>query len=444
MKYALSDKLIAYLTLFSGLTVSAVAVWYSVAGLVAIFAAAAVPIIIMGVALEVSKLVATVWLKLNWQRAPVFIRAYLLTAIVILMLITSMGIFGFLSKAHSDNSLVSGEVQSRIAIYDEQIQTEKENIEAARRALKQMDEGVDQILGRSTAETGASRAMALRRTQQKERASLQAEISQSQKSIQELTAARAPIAAEVRKVEAEVGPIKYIASFIYGEDPEANTLEKAVTWVIVIIVVVFDPLAVILLLASQYSFAWFRKEQQVEELFDNGQPVAQDIDNDTYTAPAVSVDTSAVLQEVHEPLHNAAEDKLSVTESVTLEPPTVHDSIQDVDLPPTSSDDQVEQEDSEILHNATLSEAAAMTAWKQAHPESSLKLQRRMFERGIIKKLPWEDYLAPQLDLVENNFKIVWMENQDGQQVKKVKETYEQNAEQNERTLWQRIQDAKK
>jgi hypothetical protein len=289
MKFTTSDKLIAYLTLLSGLTISAVAVWYSVAGLVAIFAAAVIPIIIMGVALEVSKLVATVWLKLNWQRAPIFIRTYLLTAIIILMIITSMGIFGFLSKAHSDNSLVSGDVQSRIAVYDEKITTEKENIEANRKALLQMDAQVDQLLGRSADERGAERAVQVRRNQARERTRLQNEISQSQKSIAELNEARAPIAAEVRKVEAEVGPIKYIANFIYGDNPEANVLEKAVTWVIIIIVVVFDPLAVILLLASQYSFQWFRKaqeqeeetkEQDVENFFTRGKLVARGLDSD--------------------------------------------------------------------------------------------------------------------------------------------------------------------
>ena len=116
MRIHTSDKFIAWSTLLSGLTVSAVAIWYSVAGLMAIFSAAVIPIIVMGVALEISKLTGTVWLKQNWNRAPYFIRAYLLAAIAILMLITSMGIFGFLSKAHSDQSLVSGDVLSRIAI----------------------------------------------------------------------------------------------------------------------------------------------------------------------------------------------------------------------------------------------------------------------------------------------------------------------------------------
>ena len=261
-----TEKFIAYFALISGLTLSAVAEYYSILGLIAIFSAAVIPIVIMGVALGAGKISATLWLKQNWETSPKHIKGYLFTAIVVLMLITSMGIFGFLSKAHNDQTLVSGDVQSKIAIYDEKIKTEKENIDANRKALKQMDEGVDQVLGRSTSETGANRAMDLRRSQQKERSRLQAEILQSQKRITEFNEARAPIAAEVRKVEAEVGPIKYIAKFIYGDNgADENFLERAVTWIIIILIVVFDPLAVSLLLASQYSFAEFRRREQEEE-----------------------------------------------------------------------------------------------------------------------------------------------------------------------------------
>jgi len=263
MKPSFNEKLIAYLTLFSGLAISAVAEYYSIMGLMAIYPTAVIPIVIMGIVLGLGKISGTVWLKQNWENAPFFLRAYILPAVIALMMITSLGVFGFLSKAHSDQSLVSGDVQSKIAVYDEKIKTEKENIEANRRALKQMDEGVDQVLGRSADEKGADKAVALRRAQQKERTRLQNEISQSQKSIAELTDARAPIAAEVRKVEAEVGPIKYIAHLLYGENTDTNILEKAVIWVTVLIVIVLDPLAVVLLLASQYSFQYFR-ERDVE------------------------------------------------------------------------------------------------------------------------------------------------------------------------------------
>ena len=255
----------AYLTLISGLLISAVAIFYSVAGLTAIFSAAVWPIIIMGVSLEIGKLVATVWVKQHWTIAPRLLKGYLLIAITILMVITSLGIFGYLSKAHSDQSLVSGDVQSKIAVYDDKIKTARDNIDANRKALKQMDEAVDQVMGRSSDEKGADKAVQIRRSQQKERARLQAEIAAEQKIISQISEERAPIAAEVRKVEAEVGPIKYIAALIYGDNPDANILEKAVTWVIILIVIVFDPLAIMLLLASQYSFALLRpkKEEQL-------------------------------------------------------------------------------------------------------------------------------------------------------------------------------------
>jgi hypothetical protein len=240
------------------ITISAIAAWYSVAGLTAIFSAAVVPVIIMGGALEAGKLVATVWLHNNWRRAGWAFKTYLIPAIVFLMLLTSMGIFGFLSKAHSDQSLVTGDATSRVAIYDEKIATERENIAQAKKALEQMNAQVDQMLGRTDTERGTERAVVIRKQQAKERAALQTEIAKSQKNIQQLQAERAPFAAEARKVEAEVGPIKYIAALIYGDNPDQNVLERAVRWVIILIVVVFDPLALTLILAANKQFEWAR------------------------------------------------------------------------------------------------------------------------------------------------------------------------------------------
>jgi hypothetical protein len=265
MKITFNDKLLAYLTLLSGLSISAVAVWYSVAGLVSIFAAAAVPIIIMGVALEVSKLVATVWLKMNWKIAPVMMRTYLVIAIIILMFITSMGIFGFLSKAHLDQAVPTGDVAAKVQMIDDKIKTEQDNVAAAKAALTQMDNQVNERLSRSNDDRGAERAVQIRRNQAKERKTLQNDIAASQKTIAKLREERAPIASELRKVEAEVGPIKYIAALIYGDNPDTNILERAVRWVIIIIVAVFDPLAVVLLLASQYSFQYFRRVREEDD-----------------------------------------------------------------------------------------------------------------------------------------------------------------------------------
>ena len=489
MRIHTSDKFIAWSALLSGLTVSAVAIYYSVAGLVAIFSAAVIPIIVMGVALEISKLAGTVWLKQNWSRAPYFIRAYLLAAIAILMLITSMGIFGFLSKAHSDQSLVSGDVQSRIAVYDEKIKTAKDNIDANRKALKQMDEAVDQVMGRSSDEKGADKAVQIRRSQQKERVRLQSEIQAEQKTITALSEERAPIAAEVRKVEAEVGPIKYIAAFIYGDNPDANVLEKAVTWVIIIIVVVFDPLAVILLLASQYSFQWFRKQEEETPEIVATETIPEDTEEESIpprfepAATAYWPFPSAYKLQTHTEEVPSETQPTALGGDITAPEEKLAEAVEDLPLEQWNkmieeAEKAVEQEreleDAEILKSALETEAEAMTAWKHDNPDSSLKFQRRLLENGVIDHLPWKDYLKPQADFVdeaaveakkwadenpdtEESAKakewaeergvsdVSWMEHDEqGNQIKRIKENYQQNAEQNESTIWQRIQDAKK
>jgi len=246
------------LTLATALIISVSAAYYSILGLTAIFAAAFWPIVILGSSLEVGKIVSTLWLHKYWDRAEVQYKVYLCSAVAILMLLTSMGVFGFLSKAHSDQSMVSGDVIAKISIYDEKIKQARDNITVARSALTQMDAAVDQTMSRSTSEQGADKAAQLRRSQATERNRLLKEIDAEQKKIQSLNDQRAPIAAEVRKVEAEVGPIKYIAALIYGDNPEANLLDKAVRWVIILIVIVFDPLALTLLLAATKSLEWER------------------------------------------------------------------------------------------------------------------------------------------------------------------------------------------
>ena len=250
------------LILAVALFISAVAAFYSIAGLSAIFAAAVTPIIIMGLALEIGKIAATVWLHKYWNRVAVQFKLYLVPAILVLMLITSMGIFGFLSKAHMDQTVPAGDVAAQVQILDEKIATERSNIDANKKALTQMDAQVDQLLGRTTDDKGASKAVQVRKSQAKERKSLQDDIAKSQKNIVAIQAERAPIAVQVRKVEAEVGPIKYIAALIYGDNPDANLLERAVRWVIILLVFVFDPLAIVLILAADQTFIWIKEDKQ--------------------------------------------------------------------------------------------------------------------------------------------------------------------------------------
>lgn len=252
---------LTYLMLAVALCLSAVAAFYSIVGLAAIFAAAVMPIVLMGSILEVAKLVVTVWLHEYWNQVKRSMKIYLVPAVGVLMLITSMGIFGFLSKAHLDQAVPTGEVAAKVAVIDEKIKTQRDNIDTARRALAQMDAQVDQVLGRTTDDKGAERAVQIRRQQAAERTRLQRDIATAQTAIAKLNEERAPIASELRKVEAEVGPIKYIAALIYGDNPEVNTLEKAVRWVIIILVLVFDPLAVMMLLAATESMRWERERR---------------------------------------------------------------------------------------------------------------------------------------------------------------------------------------
>lgn len=274
------------LTLLVALSLSTVAAYYSIIGLTAIFAGAVIPIIVMGSILEVGKITTTVWLRKYWNRCSWVLKMYLVPAVILLAVLTSMGIFGFLSKAHMDQGLISGDSQAKLALYDEKIKTQRDNIALARKALEQMDAQVDQRLSRSDSENAAERAVAIRRQQAGERAKLQKEIGEAQQVIQRLNEERAPIAAENRKIEAEVGPIKYIAALIYGDGADQNTLEAAVRWVIILLVIVFDPLAIALVLAANASKEW-----------DNEESVDKP---DAWVADVGEKPTSEELNEIHE------------------------------------------------------------------------------------------------------------------------------------------------
>ena len=240
------------LLFLSAFAVSACAAWFSVAGLISIFSSAPLATGIMGGSLELAKLVAASWLYRNWGTAPRALKYYFSASVVILSIITSLGIFGYLSKAHLDQAAVTGQSTGQLVIIDEKIKTQKENIDANRKALKQMDEAVDQVRGRSTDEKGADKAVAIRRGQQKERGRLLAEIETYQATVGKLNEERAPIASDVRRIEAEVGPIKYVAELIYGDSTE-DLIGRAVRLIIMSLIFVFDPLAILLVIAGNMS-----------------------------------------------------------------------------------------------------------------------------------------------------------------------------------------------
>lgn len=263
----------AILTLVVAIAISAVAAFYSIAGLVAIFSAAAIPIIIMGVVLEIGKLVTASWLYHNWKTVPFLLKTYLTSAVVVLMVITSMGIFGFLSKAHLDQTISVGDNTVIIERLEQKIAREQRNITDAEKVIAQLDQAV-QVLMDYDRIRGDDGAIAVRQSQREERTQLELIIDESQDTIDELEGQKLELSKEQIALEAEVGPIKYIAELVY-EDGQSN-LDEAVRGVILLLVFVFDPLAVLLLIAANMSFSQLRPQESVQIVQDLPQESVED------------------------------------------------------------------------------------------------------------------------------------------------------------------------
>ena len=560
------------ITLLSALTISAIAIYYSVAGLAAIFAAAVIPIIIMGVALEVGKLVTAVWLHRYWSRATWWLKTYLSTAVFILMFITSMGIFGFLSKAHIEQTSLSQEQVALIDTLNDKETRSQAKIDRWRgeldRLLKGEDvrvdslidgeqAGLDKIYARIKEAKDALRADAkykvdqqqLRITQAQERrdaeiaaaekkfegslggtkayedavkkakdnelsvasraqaeilkintqldtdlkaidakyateiaainkrindlrnqangktqdiegriAELEKTIEGEQKIIDDVREEKFGYEKEYRKLEAEVGPIKYIAELIEGEQADTNLLEAAVRWVIIIIIFVFDPLAVLLLIASQYTFNWNREDKggklppkpepdpspeepqdplpsfsdeewdeahreneawdraryeelRAEKIDNNVPPTLSKKKTDQYLLWS-DIDPEPVepKQEVQEEKYvDSNQQELDFNKEPEVEVPG--DDLEKWNEWVEAANKAAEQEpedddDDDVFADVTPEEKAAMQKWK-LETGGSLKTQKWYHKINRIKELPWMKYLEPQPDFVDNKFQIM-------------------------------------
>lgn len=271
--------------------ISACAAYYSIVGLTAIFAAAFWPIVIMGSALELGKLTGAVWLHLNWKNAVWWIRLYMVPAVAVLMLITSMGIFGFLSRAHIEQTAGAVDVGTKIEQLNLDISIEQGKIDNNKKVISQLDAAVDSLISGSATQGGQSKtsnakqasklaaeATKLRKSQEAQRTELQNQIQASADKIATINKEKLTLEQQVKKIEAEVGPIKYVAALVYGDNPDTNNLEKAVRWMIIILVVVFDPLAVVLILAatSGLQYPSNRKEEKVVSITETDSPPIQE------------------------------------------------------------------------------------------------------------------------------------------------------------------------
>jgi len=386
--YLLEELMLDYAALLIAFLISTVSAYYSISGLTAIFAGAVIPIIVMGGALEVGKVITTVWLRKNWKSTGIFLRTYLSASIIVLMLITSMGIFGFLSRAHLEQGTPSSDIQAQIQLLDEKIQAERDTIAANRQLLTQMDNSVNEIMGRSTDERGAARAVQIRRSQSAERAKLQKENQQTQQRIQQLQAERLPLSSQIRQLEVEVGPIKYIAAMIYGDNPGEDFLERAVRWVIIVLVAVFDPLALALMLAVN-------RKRELDQIAEKQVSIAQQLNQiDQQAALMDAVQESVATEDPVEviPTPEPEPEPPVITEpAVVVEP----ESEPPVAPAPAPKSKKKEQQNSQLESNTSpkLSKSKkslkdqSTSSEKFLGPNELLKLKDQLKSKKLLKKL---------------------------------------------------------
>ena len=301
-----------YLTLFTALSIAGVAAWYSIVGLMAIFAGAVIPIAIMGGVLEVGKLVTAAWLHQNWKKTSLWMKSYLTSAVFVLMVITSLGIFGFLSKAHLEHSIaIGGNNELRITQLERQVDRQQSIISDSETVLTQLDDQVATLIEYDRIR-GPSGSIATRQAQAEERATLNENIDAAYIRIEEIQKALSPLQEERLAIEVEVGPLKYIAELIYGDVAE-DYFDEAVRAVIILLIVTFDPLAVVLLLAATQGFAQRKQEKLMVFNPDNVADIEDNFD-------IVNVDMSQ---------YNVVEEKESYFEE---DPIPSDDNIEDYDV----------------------------------------------------------------------------------------------------------------
>ena len=246
------------LTLLVALAISTVAAYYSIVGLMAIFAGATTAIAIMGVVLEIGKLVCASWTFQNWKTSPFTIRSYFIVAVVVLMLITSLGIFGFLSRAHITQSSPTALLVERIERINLKVNQRQTQVSRYQGRLDTLDQALQRYIELGAISKGLSKIGAM----DNETNLLKTKISNLETEIDGLTDKKYGLKTELNLAEVEVGPIRYVASMIY-DDVSESQLEEAVRWIIILLIFVFDPLAVVLVIAANISLRDYRRERKM-------------------------------------------------------------------------------------------------------------------------------------------------------------------------------------
>ena len=254
---------IHHLVLMMGLMLTCVGGYFSIVGLATIFAGAFWSVVTMATALELSKVVAASWIYRSWSIAPVLIRVYMIQSIIVLVFITSLGIFGYLSKAHVEQTInQGGNNEIRIEALQRRIDRQSSIINDSQLVLGQLDDAVS-ILQEYDRIRGPEGAIAVRQSQAEERMALNETISQAYDAIEQINQDLLPLKQKQISLEAEIGPLKYIAELIYGKDSAAEYFDVAVRWIIILLVCVFDPLAIVMIISGNVGLSQ-RKNPQIK------------------------------------------------------------------------------------------------------------------------------------------------------------------------------------
>jgi hypothetical protein len=274
------------LTLLAGLSLSTTAAYYSIVGLIALFPGAVTAIIAMGATLEFSKLVAVSWLYRNWSIAPVFVKSYMMIAIFLLMFITSMGIFGFLSKSHIEQTTLStSSIDAKIDSIDAKIASKEKTISRVEKQISILDSALDRYIELGSVTKGIEQ----RKLLEGDIAKLESDRINGENELVELKSSKALLLSEQKNKEAEIGPLKYIAQLVYGDNPTTDNFDTAVRWVIILLVIVFDPLAIMLMIAFNISL----KQREVKQI----DPVVEEVYNDENPQYGMDLETEQSVSE---------------------------------------------------------------------------------------------------------------------------------------------------
>ena len=242
------------LALFAGVFISGISAWYSISGLTSIFAGAFWSIIIMGTALELGKVITAAYLYRNWKDMPLIMKSYFTASVIVLMFITSMGTFGYLSRAHIEQNSSAYDIEAKLERVDQSISRERTRITRAEESLRQLDNAVDIMISKDQATKG----LQSRRAQEQERSTINQLIKDSQNNIDKLLDERMPLGQAMRDIQREVGPIRYVAELIYGRS-DSRLLDSAVRGIIILLVLVLDPLSLLLIMTTT------RKEEPLDK-----------------------------------------------------------------------------------------------------------------------------------------------------------------------------------